>query len=42
MSLLGIDIGTSGCKAAAFSAEGTLLALAYEEYDIQHPQTGLG
>jgi xylulokinase len=40
MSLLGIDIGTSGCKAAAFSEEGTLLALAYEEYDIQHPQTG--
>ena len=40
MSLLGIDIGTSGCKAAAFSAEGNLLALAYEEYDIQHPQTG--
>ena len=36
MSLLGIDVGTSGCKAAIFSEEGQLLALAYEEYDYQH------
>jgi len=40
MSLLGIDVGTSGCKAAAFSEGGQLLALAYEEYDYQHPQPG--
>jgi xylulokinase len=40
MSLLGIDVGTSGCKAAVFSEEGQLLALAYEEYDYQHPQSG--
>ncbi len=40
MSLLGIDVGTSGCKAAAFSEQGQLLALAYEEYDYQHPQPG--
>ena len=40
MSLLGIDVGTSGCKAAVFSKEGQLLALAYEEYDYQHPQPG--
>ena len=40
MSLLGIDAGTSGCKAAVFSEEGQLLALAYEEYDYQHPQPG--
>ena len=40
MSLLGIDVGTSGCKAAVFSEEGQLLALAYEEYDYQHPQPG--
>jgi len=33
MSLLGIDIGTTGCKAAAFGAEGALLAEAYR----QHP-----
>ena len=40
MSLLGIDVGTSGCKAAVFSEDGQVLALAYEEYDYQHPQPG--
>ena len=40
MSLLGIDVGTSGCKAAVFSEDGSLLGLAYEEYDYQHPQPG--
>lgn len=34
MNLLGIDIGTSGCKAAVFDATGTLLASDYREYDI--------
>ncbi len=32
MSLLGIDIGTSGCKAAAFSYGGRQLSFAYREY----------
>ncbi|MBD3305663.1 hypothetical protein GF339_04730 [candidate division KSB3 bacterium] len=40
MSLLGIDIGTTGCKSVLFSEEGELLAAAYEEYDIQFPQPG--
>jgi xylulokinase len=40
MSLLGIDVGTTGCKAAVFSEEGRLLASAYEEYDVQRPQPG--
>jgi xylulokinase len=40
MSLLGIDVGTTGCKAAAFSLDGQLLAAAYEEYDVQRPQPG--
>jgi xylulokinase len=40
MSLLGIDVGTSGCKAAVFSERGELLALGYAEYDYQHPQPG--
>lgn len=40
MSLLGIDVGTTGCKAAVFSVDGQLLASAYEEYDIQRPQPG--
>jgi len=40
MSLLGIDIGTSGCKAAVFSEDGRLLMLAYEEFETQRPQPG--
>lgn len=40
MSLLGIDVGTSGCKAAVFSEYGLLLGLAYQEYDYQSPQPG--
>ncbi len=40
MSLLGIDVGTTGCKAAAFSKAGELLASAYREYDIRRPQSG--
>lgn len=41
MSLLGVDIGTTGCKAAAFSEEGVCLAHAYREYGIHHPGPGL-
>ncbi len=37
MSLLGIDVGTTGCKAAVFSADGRLLTSAYEEYDVLRP-----
>jgi len=40
MSLLGIDVGTTGCKAALFSTDGEQLASAYAEYDVQHPQPG--
>lgn len=40
MSFLGIDVGTSGCKAAVFSETGAQLSLAYEEYDYQHVQPG--
>ncbi len=32
MSLMGIDIGTTGCKAGAFSLDGGCLGLAYREY----------
>jgi xylulokinase len=40
MTLLGIDIGTTGCKAILFGVDGTLLAKASREYpvDIPHPQ----
>ncbi|MBN2311959.1 MAG: hypothetical protein JXR94_23480 [Candidatus Hydrogenedentes bacterium] len=40
MSLLGLDVGTTGCKASAFSEDGRVLATAYEEYDNQRPQPG--
>ncbi len=38
MSLLGLDIGTTGCKAAIFSMDGRMLALAYREYDTLRPK----
>jgi xylulokinase len=40
MNLLGLDIGTTGCKAILFDSDGTLLAKASREYavDIPHPQ----
>ena len=40
MSLLGIDAGTTGCKAAVFAEDGRLLGSAYAEYDARHPQAG--
>jgi len=40
MSLLGIDVGTTGCKAAAYSLEGECLAKAYREYPTLHPRPG--
>lgn len=40
MSLLGLDVGTTGCKAAAFSEAGACLADAYREYPTLHPQPG--
>ena len=40
MSTLGLDIGTSGCKAAVFDAHGTLLASAYREYPLIVSQPG--
>ncbi len=40
MSLLGIDVGTTGCKAVAFDEGGRLLASAYREYPLHFPKTG--
>lgn len=41
MSLLGVDVGTTGCKAAVFTDDGCCLASAYREYPTQHPAPGL-
>ena len=40
MSLLGIDVGTTGCKASAYAASGQVLAFSYREYDVDRPQSG--
>jgi len=40
MSLLGLDIGITGCKAVAFNPEGQSLAQAYREYRLYQPQPG--
>lgn len=37
---MGVDVGTTGCKAAAFTLEGEHLALAYREYPLLHPRPG--
>jgi xylulokinase len=40
MTLLGIDVGTTGCKVALFSLYGEMLNSAYHEYDADCPQPG--
>ena len=39
--LIGIDIGTQGTKAAAFDADGTLLASAFEPSRLMRPKPGV-
>lgn len=39
--LFGIDIGTQGTKAAAFDADGTLLASAFEPSRLSRPKPGV-
>jgi len=39
ITLLGIDIGTTGSKASLFSAEGVLLAESYVEYELEQSRT---
>ncbi|HGJ66607.1 TPA: hypothetical protein ENS27_14680 [bacterium] len=40
MSLLGLDIGTTGCKAIVFNVEGKPLAHSYREYGEMYPRPG--
>jgi len=40
MHYLGVDVGTSGCKAVAFNEDGQQAALAYREYNILAPHEG--
>lgn len=38
--LLGIDIGTSACKVAAFNREGEVVAAANRDYPVYYPKEG--
>ncbi len=40
MSILGIDVGTTGCKVTALSVDGDILAAAYREYHVIRPAPG--
>jgi xylulokinase len=40
MSLIGLDIGTTGCKAILFDEDGGILSQASREYAIFTPQPG--
>lgn len=40
MSLMGLDVGTTGCKAVVFDLEGRMIAHAYREYPLLHLQPG--
>lgn len=40
MSLLGLDVGTSGCKSVIFNEDGEILAQAYREYPEIYPRPG--
>ncbi|MCY3022146.1 MAG: FGGY family carbohydrate kinase [Planctomycetota bacterium] len=40
MSYLGMDVGTSGCKAVVFNAQGRLLAHAHRAYRVSSPRAG--
>lgn len=40
MSILGLDVGTSGCKATIIDESGNNLGQAYQEYSLVSPQPG--
>jgi xylulokinase len=37
MNIIGLDIGTTGCKAILFNVDGTLIARTYREYNVDIP-----
>ena len=38
--MIGCDVGSQGTNAALFDADGTLVASAYEAYDLSFPHPG--
>lgn len=39
MSLMGLDVGTTGCKAVVFDGSGKVLSTHYQEYPLYFPET---
>ncbi|HET6440111.1 MAG TPA: FGGY-family carbohydrate kinase [Anaeromyxobacter sp.] len=39
-SLIGLDVGTTGCKAVVFSEEGDVRGSAYREYGVETDRSG--
>jgi Sugar (pentulose and hexulose) kinases len=37
MSLMGVDVGTTGVKAVIFNADGVILGVGYREYPLIYP-----
>jgi len=40
MYLLGLDVGTTGCKSVIFSSDGEIISSAYGEYRLHHRRPG--
>ncbi|MFX0203203.1 MAG: FGGY family carbohydrate kinase, partial [Candidatus Hodarchaeota archaeon] len=40
MHLLGLDIGTTGCKSIIYTLDGRIVSQAYRENKIHHPKPG--
>lgn len=40
MSVLGLDVGTTGSKGVVFDLDGNIVASAYREYDLISPRPG--
>ena len=40
MYWMGLDVGTSGCKAAVFADTGEMVSLSYQEYQLQIDECG--
>lgn len=40
MNMIGIDLGTTGCKSMIFNDQGEILAERYAEYELDHTSEG--
>lgn len=40
MGYIGLDVGTTGCKASVINNEGRILAYRYKEYNLLFPEEG--